>query len=102
MLAGSDCGTPLVEGSTQNQEDDGMNREQTSEPTPGATADQAWLTLRHAAARAAVSEGTLKREARRGRIRAARVGGRRCLRFRPSWVDAWLESSSTPVERALR
>lgn len=71
---------------------------QTVDPALTTTQDQTWLTLRHAAARAAVSEGTLKREVRRGRIRAARVGGRRSLRFRPSWVDMWLEATSTPVE----
>ncbi len=75
-----------------------MNQEQQMEQSTSTSVDQAWLTLRHAAARAAVSEGTLKREVRRGRIRAARVGGRRCLRFRPSWVGAWLEASTTPVE----
>jgi excisionase family DNA binding protein len=57
-----------------------------------------WLTLRHAAARAAVSEATIKREVSRGRIRCARVGGRRSLRFRAEWVDAWLERTAKPVE----
>jgi excisionase family DNA binding protein len=57
-----------------------------------------WLTCRLAAARAAVSEATIKREVRRGRIRHARVGGRRSLRFRPEWIDQWLEESSSPEE----
>jgi excisionase family DNA binding protein len=57
-----------------------------------------WLTLRRAAARAAVSEATIKREVSRGRIRCARVGGRRSLRFRAEWVDAWLDRTAAPVE----
>lgn len=61
-----------------------------------------WLTLRRAAARAAVSEATIKREVRRGCIRVARVGGRRCLRFRPEWIDAWLDASSTQSTGASR
>jgi excisionase family DNA binding protein len=59
-----------------------------------------WLTLRGAAARAAVSEATIKREVRSGRIRCARVGGRRHLRFRAEWIDAWLDASTTPSEGA--
>ena len=57
-----------------------------------------WLTLRRAAVRAAVSEATIKREVSRGRIRCARVGGRRSLRFRAEWVDEWLERTATPIE----
>jgi len=64
--------------------------------------DNVWLTLRRAAARAAVSEATIKREVSRGRIRFARVGGRRSLRFRAEWIDAWLDSSTTPVEQTTR
>jgi len=61
-----------------------------------------WLTLRRAAVRAAVSEATIKREVRRGCIRAARVGGRRCLRFRAEWIDAWLDASAAPSKHESR
>jgi len=64
--------------------------------------ENVWLTLRRAAARAAVSEATIKREVSRGRIRFARVGGRRSLRFRAEWIDAWLDSSTTPIEQTTR
>ena len=85
-------------GSTRHREDDGMNVERRTEPDRDN--ENVWLTLQRAAIRAAVSEATIKREVSRGRIRFARVGGRRCLRFRREWIDSWLEQSGTPVEHA--
>jgi excisionase family DNA binding protein len=57
-----------------------------------------WLTLRQGAAHAQADEVTLRREIRRGRLRAARIGGRKCFRLRRSWIDEWLERTSTPIE----
>jgi hypothetical protein len=65
-----------------------------------STQDPPWLNAKGAAARASVSVNTILREARAGRLRCALVGGRREKRFRPSWVDQWLESTSRPVEAA--
>lgn len=56
-----------------------------------------WLTLRDGAAYARVSAATLRREIAAGRLRAARVGGRRSIRLRAEWLDAWLERAA-PVE----
>ena len=56
-----------------------------------------WLTAFEAAERSKVGLKTVYREVKAGRLRAARVGGRRELRLLPEWVDAWLESTSTPV-----
>lgn len=58
-----------------------------------------WLTRREAAAYVQVSEATIGREVRSGRLRHARVGGRRSLRFRRDWIDDWL-SAARPVEEA--
>lgn len=52
-----------------------------------------WLTIDDAAARAKCGTKTLRREAAAGRLRAVRVGGRRSLRLRAEWIDAWLEST---------
>lgn len=53
-----------------------------------------WLTVREAAARARCGVKTVYREVVAGRLRAARVGGRRALRFRPEWIDLWIEVSA--------
>jgi excisionase family DNA binding protein len=57
-----------------------------------------WLTAREAAERAKVGTKVIYTEVAGGRLRAARVGGRRDLRFRPEWVDAWLDATAEPVE----
>lgn len=57
-----------------------------------------WLTVREAAARARVGPKCIYGEVKAGRLRAARIGGRRDLRFLAEWIDLWLEATSTPVE----
>jgi excisionase family DNA binding protein len=57
-----------------------------------------WLRLRECAALVQAHEATLRREIARGRLRHARLGGRKSIRIRRSWLNAWLEASSTPVE----
>jgi excisionase family DNA binding protein len=64
------------------------------------TETKLWLTVRQAAVRAQVSEATVRREAKALRLRASKVGGRRSWRFRPEWVDAWLEASASPAAAA--
>ena len=59
--------------------------------------DSPWLTAAEAAHRARVGVKTIYRETRAGKLRGARVGGRRELRYLPDWVDSWLESTATPV-----
>jgi excisionase family DNA binding protein len=57
-----------------------------------------WLTPEQAAARAQVGKRTIYREAAAGRLRCAKVGGRRELRIRAEWIDAWLEASAQEIE----
>ena len=56
-----------------------------------------WLTTKEAAARARVTIDTIYKEVKAGRLRSARIGGRRELRFRDSYIDAWLERSAEPI-----
>ncbi len=62
-----------------------------------AAAASPWLSPREAATYARVSETSILRAARRGTLRAFKVGGGRLWRFRPSDVDAWIEAGVQPV-----
>ena len=57
-----------------------------------------WRTAKQAAGRAKVGLKLIYYEVKAGRLRAARVGGRRELRFLDEWVDEWLERTAEPVE----
>jgi excisionase family DNA binding protein len=67
-------------------------------PTRAVAAEDPWLKLAEAAARAKASPETLRRAIKAKQLRHARVSGRKSIRIRASWVDAWLEATSTPVE----
>jgi excisionase family DNA binding protein len=62
--------------------------------TEAAKTPSPWLTVAEAAQRARCGVKTVYREVRAGRLRAARIGGRRELRLRPEWVDTWLDQTS--------
>ena len=57
-----------------------------------------WLTVGQAAARAQVGRRIIYSEVQAGRLKAARVGGRRELRLRPAWIDRWLDESANALE----
>jgi excisionase family DNA binding protein len=66
---------------------------------PLSTTQQSpWLTAKEAGCRGRVGAKVIYRESKAGRLRHARVGGRRELRFRPEWIDQWLEQTAEPVE----
>jgi excisionase family DNA binding protein len=54
-----------------------------------------WINVNEAAGRARCGVKLLYREIRAGRLQAARVGGRRELRLRAEWIDAWLSTQTT-------
>ena len=56
-----------------------------------------WLDVEDAAHHAKCGKRMISAEVNRGRLRAARLGGRRELRFLAEWIDAWLLATSTPV-----
>jgi len=57
-----------------------------------------WLTTHQAAKRAKVGPKTIYTAVAAGNLRAARIGGRRSLRFLAAWVDDWLEATAQPIE----
>jgi excisionase family DNA binding protein len=65
---------------------------------PSDSNSSPWLTANQAAKRAQVGARTIYSAVRAGRLRAARIGGRRELRFLAAWVDEWLEATVKPIE----
>jgi len=51
----------------------------------------AWLTVAKAAEYAAVSADTIYQACLRDELQHVRLGGRRHIRLKAEWVDAWLE-----------
>ena len=50
-----------------------------------------WFNVSEAADYAGVSRDTIYTACERHELRSARLSGRRAIRIRPQWVDAWLE-----------
>lgn len=57
-----------------------------------------WLTIDEARKVAKVGARLLYREIKAGRLRAARIGGRRDIRVHIDWISEWLQASAQPVE----
>jgi excisionase family DNA binding protein len=51
-----------------------------------------YLTLKQVMAETQLSGATIRRAAKRGALKAAKVNGGRVWRFRRDWVDEWLAS----------
>jgi excisionase family DNA binding protein len=62
------------------------------------TQQSPWLTVADAAEHARCGVKTIYREVQAGRLRAARIGGRRELRLLPEWIDDWLLRHASPVD----
>lgn len=61
-------------------------------------AETDWRTVKQACKIAQCGPKQLYREIAAGRLRAARIGGRRDLRIHKRWIDEWLETAATPVD----
>ena len=58
-----------------------------------------WLTVAEGAEYAGISRDTVYTACERRELRHVRIGGRRAIRLKPEWIDAWLErhAQGTPV-----
>ena len=52
---------------------------------------KSWLTVTESAEYAGVSRDTIYTACERDELRHARIGGRRSIRLKAAWIDAWLE-----------
>jgi excisionase family DNA binding protein len=59
--------------------------------TSGGGSMKTWMRVTEAAEYAGVSRDTIYTACERREIKHTRVGGRRVIRLKPEWVDAWLE-----------
>jgi excisionase family DNA binding protein len=59
-----------------------------------------WLTVAEAAEYAGLSRDTIYTACERRELRHARVGGRRTIRLKPEWIDAWLEQHACGAAHA--
>ena len=57
-----------------------------------------WLTVAEGADYSGVSRDTIYTACERRELRHARVGGRRAIRLKPAWIDAWLEAHAREVQ----
>jgi len=57
-----------------------------------------WFTVSEGAEYAGVSRDTIYTACERAELRHARVGGRRSIRLKSEWIDAWLERHARGAE----
>ena len=57
-----------------------------------------WLNVGEGAEYAGVSRDTIYTACERREIHHARIGGRRAIRLKPEWIDAWLERHASGVQ----
>ena len=61
-----------------------------------------WMNVGEAAEYANVCRDTIYTAVERGELSHIRIGGRRSIRTKVAWIDAWLERhESSPVIRRL-
>ena len=63
----------------------------------GAPTETPWLTVKQAALYCQCGARVLYRAADSDQLRVARIGGRRDIRVKRDWLDAFLEATAKPV-----
>lgn len=62
--------------------------------------EKIWLTVQDAASYAAMSTDTIYTACERAELRHVKVGGRKAIRLRVEWIDAWLEQHASGGARS--
>jgi excisionase family DNA binding protein len=62
--------------------------------TTGAAAPDPWLDLDESADYVGVHTMSIRRAVRNRTLKHARVGGKKLIRIRRSWLDQWLEKTA--------
>lgn len=62
---------------------------------------RAWLNVGEAAEYAGVCKDTIYTACERNELRHVRIGGRRCIRLRPVWLDEWFEEGTRKAAAGL-
>lgn len=57
-----------------------------------------WLNVGEGAEYAGVSRDTIYTACERKELRHGRISGRRSIRLKPEWIDAWLERHAPDIE----
>ena len=57
-----------------------------------------WLNVGEGAEYAGLSRDTIYTACERKELGHVRVGGRRSIRLKPEWIDAWLERHASGVQ----
>lgn len=83
--------------SARGAKDTSMNPDTLPTEPPVHIHQSPWLDVRQAALHANCGRKSIYNAVASGKLRAARLGGRRELRFLALWVDEWLTAASTPV-----
>jgi len=63
---------------------------------------KSWLTVAESAIYSGVSRDTIYTACERRELRHARIGGRRSIRIKAEWIDAWLERYAPDVQGRRR
>jgi excisionase family DNA binding protein len=61
-----------------------------------------WLTVAEAAEYSGVSRDTIYTACERRELQHARIAGRRAIRIKPAWIDAWLERHTRGTQHVRR
>ena len=59
-----------------------------------------WLTVAEGALYSGISRDTIYTACERGELRHVRIRGRRAIRLKSEWIDAWLEQHTRDVHAA--